>query len=321
MHPAGVPIFPEEFSIEKLSEIRQIEGGYNYAAQFRNNPTAPEALRFKESWLRHFSLDVWKEPRPQPQQIANWQQLTPHAKATNVGDDFAESQGATPERLKIGIHHEVQAGEVIEDTRAGDLDRYAFMDPNHAEEHGRSRNAILVIGIYNRPPARRRIYLLDCWAKSSSHEEWLEAALGVTPGKRGLVVKWRCHALYVESEVAGQSGWKFAIKERMQRMNLDASFSLRPLKTERSSKAKENRIIAMEAVYENGLFWVPRTGCEEWKLEYGEYPNGATMDLLDLSGYISQALGPGSRVQARDFVRDEMKRSRAVLASVGPAGY
>jgi hypothetical protein len=322
MHPAGQPIFPEEFSMEKLRDIRQIEGAYNYAAQFRNNPVAPEAVRFKESWLRNYSIDVWRELDGQAQ-VVNWNQLSTKTRSqiSGVEEEWQESQGAMPSRLKKALKHEVQAGETIEDTRCADLDRFAFMDPNHAGEEGRARNAIIVIGVWNKPPARRRIYLLDCWAKASSHEEWLEAALSTKTGHRGLVVKWRCHFLYVESEVAGQSGWKFAIRERMRRMKLDASFTLRPLKTERSANSKKNRIEAMEAIYENGLFWVPRIGCDEWKQEYCEYPNGRTIDLMDLTGYVSQVLGPGSRLVVREWVKQERERARIVMSRVGIAGY
>lgn len=323
MHPAGVPIFPEEYTLEKLGEIRQIEGAYNFSAQYRNNPIAPEAVRFKESWLRHFSVDAWKEPE-MTSQVVNWYQLssgTRRAIQNGHSDDVLAAMGAEPKRLKAALIHEVQTGEVIEDLRCADLDRVCLMDPNHSEEKGRARNATLVIGIYNRPPAKRRIYLLDCWAKASTHEEWLDSALSTRPGHRGLAVKWKCHYLYIESEVAGQHGWKFAIRERMKSMGVDGNFSVRPLKTERSANAKHNRIIAVESIYENGLFWVPRVGCDEWKREYSEYPNGSTMDLLDLTGYLPQILGPGSRVAARDFVRDEMKRSRGVLESIGIAGY
>jgi len=322
LHPPHQIIFPEEMTWEKLAEFRAIYGAYNYACQMLNNPIDPEAVKFKESWLRHYSVDVWKEPRG-AEVIANWAQLSTknRGQLSSNPDDVAESYGAMPQRLKVAICHEKQPGEQIEDIKAGDLDRFAFMDPNHAEERGRACNAILVVGVYNRPPAKRRIYLLDCWSKASAHEEWLEAALGVTPGKRGLVVKWRCHVLFIESEVAGQSGWKFAIRERMRKMGLDASFSVRPLKTERTANAKENRITAMEPIFENGLFWIPRMGCQEWKTEYAQYPNGATIDLMDLTGYIPQCLSAGSRLQTRDFVKEELQRSKVALMNVGPAGY
>jgi hypothetical protein len=330
LHPIGQPIFPEEFTMEKLADIRRIEGAYNYAAQFRNNPVAPEAVRFKETWLRNYHIDAWKEPKSsneiKPEErmkVANWGQLTDKNRLEALGiiEDKAEAMGATPERLKKAMIHEVKEGEAIGDIRAGELDRFAFMDPNHSGEFGRARNAILVVGVYNRPPAQRRIYLLDCWAKACNHEEWLDAALSTKAGNRGLVVKWRCHSLYIESEVAGQQGWKYAIKERMKNMGIDACFSVRGLKTDRSENAKTNRIIGMESIYENGFFWVRRVGCEAFLEEYSEYPNGATMDLLDLAGYLPQTWSGSSRAQAREFVAAEMNRRKKLMSNVSIAGY
>lgn len=331
IHRAGIPIFPEEFTLEKLAGIRAIEGSYNYAAQFLNRPTAPEAVRFKESWLKYYSVDVWREAKTSVEvsgedrtRIANWGQLTDtmRMEALGIVQDKAEALGATPERLKKAMVHEVQSGgEVIPDTRAGELDRFAFLDPNHSGEYGRARNAILIVGVYNRPPAQRRIYLLDCWAKASSHEEWLNRAFSLKIGDRGLVMKWRCHAVYIESEVAGQQGWKYAIKERLKTMGLDACFSVRPLKTDRSQNAKTNRILGMESIFENGFFWINRTSATQWLEEYSEYPNGATMDLLDLTGYIPQTWGGGSGALTRQFVAEQLNRRKELLAKVSVAGY
>jgi len=330
IHRSGIPIFPEEFTMEKLAGIRAIEGSYNYHCQFLNNPVAPEAVRFKESWLRTYHIDVWHEPKTSNDvgsddrtRIANWGQLTDRNRLEALGilEDKAEAAGATPERLKKAMVHDVRMGETIGDIRAGELDRFAFLDPNHSGEFGRARNAILVVGVYNRPPAQRRIYLLDCWAKASSHEEWLDAAFSTRAGHRGLVVKWRCHAVYIESEVAGQQGWKYAIKERVKTMGLEASFSIRSLTTDRAENSKINTILGMESIYENGFWWVRKTGLEEWMDEYSQYPNGATIDLLDLSGYIPQAWTGSSRGQAREFVKEEMQKRKQLIQNVSIAGY
>jgi hypothetical protein len=321
-HPPDRPIFPEEFTTEKLAIIRATEGAYNYACQFRNKPVAPEAVRFKESWLRKYTVDVWKEAEPQAG-IVNWSQISAIKRAEMLGypEESVEAQGATPKRLKVALKHEVYLGKAVPDIRAGDLDRVALMDPNHSGEHGRSRNAILIVGIYNRPPEPRRLYLLDCWAKASSHEEWIEKALCRTPGQRGLVVKWRCHYLYIESEVAGQQGWKYYIRERMKSMGNEGNFAVRPLKTDRSENGKHRRIIGMESIYENGFFWVPSLGGQQWKEEYEEYPNGSTLDLLDLTGYLPQTWQPGSHISTRDFMAEQLKRRESMLRFVGNAGY
>lgn len=320
-HRAGVPIFPEEFTMDKLGQIRATEGGYNYSCQYRNRPVAPEAVRFKSSWLRYYTQVAWDGKVLTPDNTVNWQQLTPQTRQT----DLDEQAGAVPVRIKMAMRHETQAGETVEDIRAADLDRICIADPNHGEERGRSRNAAIVFGIYNRPGQPRRIYLLDCWAKSCSHTEWADAILSTQPGQRGLAVKWRCHHVYVESEVSGQQGWKHYFKERLMRMYSespnDATFTIRPLKTDRSANGKEKRIIGMEAIYENGFFWVRRRGQELWMQEYEEYPNSETNDLLDITGYLPQCWGGGSRANTREFLQEELQKRQRVLSSVGQAGY
>lgn len=318
MHPLGKSIFPEEFPMEKLQELRKIWGSYHYSCQYLNNPVDPEAVRFKKAWLRYY-LQV---PHKVNISIANSQQLPSPPRAQSVEDDRSEAAGAMPQRLVMALQHETQMGETIEDIRAGDLDRVAILDPRHSETtSGRSRNAIVVLGIYNRPPKPRRIYLLDCWANNGTFEEMIDKLVSVRVGSRGLAVKWRVHAVYLESEVAGQQGWKYYFREKLKSMGAEASFAIRPLKTDRSANAKHSRILGMEPIYENGLFWVRRVGCEPFMEEYEQYPNGRFIDLLDVAGYAPQTFQAGSRANTRDFVREELSRRSIMIQSVGPAGY
>jgi hypothetical protein len=321
LHPQGQPIFPEEFSMQKLAEMRAIWGGYNYAAQFLNNPIDPEAVRFKPAWLRHYSIDVWKEQAAVS--VANSQQFHEYPTPAEVlaRQEKEEMAGAVPQRLKMALQHETLSGEVEEDIRAGILDRVAILDPNHGQQSGRSRHAICVLGILNRPPKPRRIYLLESWAGATSFEEMIQQLIGTTAGKRGLAVKWRVGAVYLESEVAGQQGWKYYFREKIKSMGMEAQFAIRPLKTDRSANAKEKRILGMEPIYENGLFWVNRNTCGQFLQEYEQYPNGATNDILDVVGYCPQTWGMGSKEGTRNFVASELQRRQSMMQSVGVAGY
>ncbi len=331
LHPLGTYIFPEEWNAEKCEEVRQIEGNYNYQCQYRNRPVDPESVLFKTSWLRHYTQTEWVQPLHDIT-IANQQQLIYEnlreaRRAMRIEqEDEAEAQGATPARLKMALHHETVGAEApMEDIRTGDLDRVAILDPNHSGDRSRCRNAIVVLGMYNRPNQPRRIYLLDVWAKASSHEEWIDAAISEKPGKRGLALKWRVHHLYIESQAAGQQGWYFVFKDR-----LAAIFSknrnefiptVRPLKTSRDANAKATRIRGMESIYENGFFWCRARGQELFLDEYEKYPNGDTIDILDLIGYAPQTWGIGSRAQARDFIYTEMQRRKKAVQQMGVAGY
>lgn len=320
MHPAGESIFPEEFSMQKLGELRSIWGSYNYAAQYLNNPIDPEAVRFKSSWLRRFTINALEADSAS---IANSQQFlhsqNPAAVLSRVSKE--EMRGEIPQRLVRAIHHETQSGEVFEDIRAGLLERVAILDPNHSEERGRSRHAIVVLGMYNNPPEPRRIYLLEAWAGATSFDVMINKLIGTKEIERGLALKWKVHHIYMESEVAGQQGWLKFFQERVRNMGPQANFTVRGLKTDRSSGAKDKRIISMEPVFENGLFWVPRIGAEQFLQEYETFPNGATKDILDVIGYSPQCWSTGSKQGTRDFVKEELLRRNSMMQSVGVAGY
>lgn len=135
-HPPGKPIFPEEFSVETLAEIREIQGPYFFSHQYLNMAVNPEECVFKPDWLRFYS------PVESP--------------------------------VKHGRHwlkHEVKDGEVIKDIDPNILVRSMVVDPNHAEERGRCHHGIVVTGF---DPETDRIYLLDVWAKSSSYDELVD---------------------------------------------------------------------------------------------------------------------------------------------------
>jgi hypothetical protein len=132
-HPHGTPIFPEEFSVETLAEIRRVQGPYFFSHQYLNLPVNPEECIFNKDWLRFYS------PVESP--------------------------------LKIGrhwLHHDVKAGETVKDLDPNTLVRSMVVDPNHGGSDGRARHAIVVTGF---DPETDRIYLLDLWAKSMSYDD------------------------------------------------------------------------------------------------------------------------------------------------------
>ena len=324
LHPGGESIFPEEFPMEKLAELRKIWGAYHYSAQYLNNPIAADAVRFKSHWLRWFTQVPWIEQ--QRVSVANAQQLGVQPSVTDVmlqlEQDRAEASGAVPQRLRMALQHEATQGEVLEDIRAGELERVAILDPSHSETPGgRSRHAIMVVGIYNKPNKPKRVYLLECWAGQTSFEVMIDKAIGTRPGNRGLAVKWRVGAFYLESKIAGQQGWYYVFRDRCRAMGAEASYAVRELKTDRAADAKNTRIIGMEPVYENGFFYVNRAGCQQFIEEYEVYPNGRFIDLLDVAGYIPQTFSPGGRSSSQDIVREDLMRRRRMMQSVGNAGY
>jgi hypothetical protein len=131
VHPPDTPIFPEEFSLQKLLDRRRRLGNYKFSCQFLNNPAAPEDADFRLEWLQYFKLD--------------WQ---------------------TNGRFKL--IREVAEGNIYEDIRQSSLNLCMVVDPNHSgnQGQGRCRHAVLVVGV----DSERNHYLLESWAQSASYD-------------------------------------------------------------------------------------------------------------------------------------------------------
>jgi hypothetical protein len=52
----GAPIFPEQFSLEKLEQIRQRVGSYLFALNYMNDPQDLDVSDFREGWVKRFTL-------------------------------------------------------------------------------------------------------------------------------------------------------------------------------------------------------------------------------------------------------------------------
>lgn len=254
-HPAGQPIFPDEFGPKKLASWRNRLGPYLYSCQFLNRPTPPGKNKFKEEWLNYY-----KFKKPNVQMIG---------------------------KQRVLIEHEVKAGNaegatVIPDIFPHTLHRVLVADPNHAGNDGRSRHAICVTGVHY-PPTR--VYLLECYADNSSHYEFVNQIFN-------LAEKWKMRRVYLET-IAAQKWLKFHLETEMpKRRQLGKwTFEIEPLKSSNAKDAKLHRIEGVENLYARGEFWVPRGnihGSDKFLAEYTEYPFCATMDILDVLGYSAE---------------------------------
>jgi hypothetical protein len=133
LHPPGAPIFPEEFSIERLERIRRVQGPYLFSHQYLNQSMMADEIVFNKDWLRFYS----------PKQ-------------------------ATDGSKRMHLTHEVREGTVIKDIPASFLHRVMIVDPNHAGSEGRARHSIIIAGL---APETDNSYLLDIWAHSMSYDD------------------------------------------------------------------------------------------------------------------------------------------------------
>jgi hypothetical protein len=130
-HPPDTPIFPEEYSIEKLMKRKQRLGSYKFSCQFLNNPSAPEDADFRVEWLNYFSL--------------RW---------TDKG--------------RFVIEFETRDGIIRPDLKQSYLNIAMVVDPNHSgnQGRGRCRHAIIVDGL----DEGGNHYLLESWAQAASFD-------------------------------------------------------------------------------------------------------------------------------------------------------
>lgn len=135
LHPENTPIFPEEFSFDKLMRIKARLGSYFFSCQFLNNPVAPEDADFKEDDLCFYKS--WQAPDGQ------WY-----------------------------IHHETKDGITKKDLNIQHLVITMIVDPAHSGNagRGRCRHAIVVVG----QDEDGDYYLLENWAKACNYDTFFD---------------------------------------------------------------------------------------------------------------------------------------------------
>jgi hypothetical protein len=109
-HPFGVPIFPEEWDLDKLNEAKARYGAYKFSCQYLNSPVAPEDADFKDEYLNYFTLEQ------------------DHSDASVI------------------VVHESANGLIRKDIPYRRLSVAMACDPTHTAG-GRCRHAIVVLGI------------------------------------------------------------------------------------------------------------------------------------------------------------------------------
>ncbi len=247
-HPLGKVVFPEEFTLFKLERWKQRLGAYLFSCQFLNDPVAPGATRWNENQLCFYKF--------------------------GLGEDKVDRHGNSYKPVKI--EHEVKNGLIIKDLWPRDLIISLLVDPNHSGADGKCRHAVVVLGLH-KPSSR--LYLLDCFAEACGYRELCQKI-------KDFVWKWNLRKIWVET-VAAQKYLKFHLDEMNLLLPYEKRFKVEPLKTDRSENGKAARIESMDMFYENDLFYCSRTQLN-FTEEFRKYPNGKTVDILDIIGYAPQ---------------------------------
>ena len=277
-HLPGQIIFPEEWTIKKLERWKNRFGSYFFSCQFLNSPTPPGDTKFKEGYLNYYTYGT-----------------------------------VSPNDKRVVLKHNVQAGGiVIKDILPSNLQRSLLLDPNHAGDEGRCNHAIVVTG-FNPNPIR--VYLLDLYAKNSSHGDLVNEFFAMAE-------KWKIRDPWIET-VGAQKWLKFHLNtenERRRKLGKWSFERINEFKKDSSKDAKIHRIESMEPMFRQGQFWMLKYGQEQFKGEYLEYPYAATRDIMDVLGYATQTFNMDFMTdkEMMAFIsRDQAKLRSRSLSSTG----
>lgn len=257
LHPADLPIFPEEFSLEKLERLKKRFGTYHFSCQYLNNPAAPENADFHEAWLNYFTIELPNEKN----------------------------------LFKKMIRHEVKDGVVLKDFPVNHLRIGMVIDPNHSGNAGlgRCRHAILVVG----ESADANFYLLDTFAKACGYDEFyakiFEMAATWSLTKVGLETiaaqKYIGHHIEQMSRLRGQRLSILELKGEVEGPDGELT------------RKKEWRIRNVLApIFEGQRFYSQRK-FQDFFGEYTTFPRGRFVDQLDALAYAPQLIKQPQRYE------------------------
>jgi len=249
-HPPNQPIFPEEFSFEKLLRWRNRLGNYHFSCQFLNNPSAPENADFREEWLGSFTLEA-------PNEANAW---------------------------KERIHHEVKDGIVKPSFPRQHLNLAMAVDPNHSGNAGlgRCRHAIVVVGL----SAQGDYYLLDCWAQAASYDTFYGKIFEMA--NKWHLTKFGLETVAAQKYIGHHIKQMCQLKSRTMRI-IELKGEVEGPDGELTRK-KEWRIRNVLApLFEQGRFYTQRR-FQDFLGEYTGFPKAQFVDILDALAYVPQLL-------------------------------
>lgn len=258
-HPPDTPIFPEEFSLEKLARWRKRLGSYHFSCQFLNNPAAPENADFKEEWLGHFHIE----------------------------------EGRQETQFRRMLVHDVKDSIVRKDIDISHLRLGMCVDPNHSGNSGmgRCRHAIVIVGL----SSNGDYYLLDCWAKASGYDEFYEKVFELA-GKWHLT-KLGLETIAAQKYIGHHLQW--LSREKSQPLRVVELRGEVEGPDGELTRRKEWRIRNVLApIFEGGNFFTQRK-FQDFLGEYSTFPKGRFVDQLDALAYMPQLIKAPQSYESR----------------------
>jgi hypothetical protein len=234
-HPVhGIPIFPEEWTMERLLDQKRTLAdkgkNYDYITFYRNKTTLPEDALFKSDWIRKYECCA----------------LRP---------DLADNDY----RNGLALRHLVKDGEVIPDLNAGVL--HKRMIAVLADPKRRRPNHVVLVAGYE--PERDWIYLLKLEVGKPMFGELLDKIYKLA-AQQGL------SEFYLDKKAADALKWYLEERNRRDKKN---ALRVYELTCDDSEIAQSQRIESLQSLFKGKQFLV-HPSFKEFFAEYDAYPGG-----------------------------------------------
>lgn len=267
----GQPIFPQKLSREKLLEMHK-RNAFSFHSQMQCQPTPGLDQSFSQEWMKFG--DIVKDANGEEAFLIDEAHYSREAR--NV------VQTADPAPRLVPLHW---------------MNKAIILDPAPTERTEQrsdphARSAVLVEGI---DPWGRR-FILESWADRLGYE----AVIGKL---FELSMKWAAPRVWIE-EVNFSNVYRHWIQREQRRDGKFPGQFLQPMILKPNKREKHARILAREPAWREGLYYLNRQGTLPFQVEFVEYPNSQTVDLLDCMGYDTDAL---SRPETSD---EQMQRRK-----------
>lgn len=257
----GQPIFPQKLSREKLLEMHKRDS-FSFNSQMLCIPLAGEHQSFKAEWMKYGSIEY-----------------TPTGEPIFVIDDTSY-EPTRSEAIKT------RGQETTIPTKRTPLylmDKCIIMDPaptesNDLKREPHARTAILVMGL---DPWGRK-FILESWADRVGYEAVIDKIFELS-------LKWSTNKCAVE-EVNFSTVYRHWIQREQRHDGKHPGHYLQVIPLHPKGREKHARILAREPEWRQGLYYLNREGTFPFQVEFVEYPNSQTVDLMDCMGYDKDCL-------------------------------
>jgi hypothetical protein len=268
LHPVhGEPIFPEEWTMERLAKERETlahEGkSYDYVHFYRNKTLLPEDCLFKTEWLHKFTFKA-SRPDLDKEDLRNF----------------------------LLIEHEPYNEIALDDLNAGVLHKRMIVSLADARKRNRRVHVILTVGYDSE---KDKIYLLSVWAEKVSYGDLMDMMYKTA-------ARWSLREFYLSPEAA--ANMKFYLDERNRR-DLKRALDVIELETDDSESAHSNRIEGLQTLFKEAKLWC-HPSHKDFISEYDAYPAGA-IDVLDTLSQVPKTLDNIRRRDALDWVAAQQR--------------